>query len=68
MLTRLFRWTCDACGKVEEREAYGFPSRGWRWHRVKSAALDSGKIVHSCGDECAVKLGFVPPVKGESNA
>lgn len=39
-MIRLFRWTCDGCGAIEEREDYGLP-RGWVF--VKDRA-----ITHRC--------------------
>lgn len=37
---RIWRWACDGCGAVEERESYGLPS-GWIF--VKAAT-----ITHRC--------------------
>jgi predicted RNA-binding Zn-ribbon protein involved in translation (DUF1610 family) len=45
---RYFHWTCDTCGKVEIRQAYGFP-HGWIF-------VKGPKVTHAC-PECA---GSVP--------
>lgn len=46
---RVFRWTCDACQKTEEREPHGLP-RGWGY------LPGMGPIVHFCSEACEAVL------------
>jgi hypothetical protein len=39
---RLWRWTCDACSKVEDRGDYGLP-RGWIF-------VKGHTVTHRCPD------------------
>jgi hypothetical protein len=44
---RIWRWTCDGCGLVEERHHSGFPS-GWIFVKAK-------KLTHRCS-ACAADV------------
>lgn len=46
---RLFRWTCDDCGHVEERVQYGLPTC---WLKVDANLRDGHGTLHFCTMKC----------------
>ena len=61
-VSRPFKWSCNICGKVTEKQGYGLP-RKWEWY---DGTVKEPEVKHICDSCCEIRDARITKAEWEA--